>query len=244
MDSGARCRAAGIALGAGAAFALTRTYLFGFAPVILALCLAAGVLAGAAVAPRPARQRGMASLRTRRVRDYVPVFALLVGAAFAVGVSVAAFAPFPTPERPDHQSEYFAVFSPASLISTLATMGVAALVAGLAVWAVVHSPQAAVDNEGAAADEIWRRATVHTIVHACTGLFATILTAIAFWYADAQMDWRGGGSPPLGVALSLLGGLGLVAMARYLGTLVLPRTATPSDSPARAGSPALATAGK
>jgi hypothetical protein len=226
----------GIAVGVGTAFALTRTYLWDFAPIALTLCLALGVLAGVAVTPRPARQRSVASLRTRRVRDYVPAHVWRLPAAIALGFLVLA--QFRTPELPDHETQYFLNHPPASLTSAMITMAVAVVLACPLVWAVVRSPQSAEDSDGVAADEVWRRTTVHTIVHACAGLLAIIYTGTAFWYADSQMDWRGGGSPTMGVGLSVLAGFGLVAALRHLGALVLPGPPT-SQSPAPVGEPAL-----
>lgn len=60
---------------------------------------------------------------------------------------------------------------------------------------------------------------MHIVANACAALFALVFTAVAFWYADQQLDWRGGGSPPWGFALTGLGGLGLASLARYGGAL-------------------------
>jgi hypothetical protein len=70
---------------------------------------------------------------------------------------------------------------------------------------------------------------VNNLADAYGALTATIFTATTFWYADAQMDWRGGGSPVWGFALSLLAGLGLAAVAYYAGSLVRPRNGTIHD---------------
>jgi len=52
-----------------------------------------------------------------------------------------------------------------------------------------------------------------------TAVFALVFTAVAFWYADEQLDWRAGGSPPWGFVLAGLGGLGLASLAHYGGVL-------------------------
>jgi hypothetical protein len=196
---------------------LTRTYLFDLAPVVLALAVVIGMLAGEAVTPRPAPRRGTAALRPRRVRDYVPRTALIVIGLLGVGVGV--FAAYPTPERPDHEVQYFGSAEPASLASTLVTLGLVAVLMVLTVWLVVRSAQTGIDEMEHAADEAWRRAIVRRIVHGCAAVFAAVFTALGFWYADGQLDWRGGGSPPWGFGLSLLAGIGLVTFARYAGAL-------------------------
>jgi hypothetical protein len=216
MDTAARCRALGLALGAGTGFALTRTYLFDFAPVVLALCLSIGVLAGEAVSRRPPGERRAATLRTRRMRDYLALTSTLGLLSWW----------FPTPDHPDHQVIYFGTAAPVTLMATWATLATVAVLTLLSVWLVVRSPQSASEAGGVAADEAWRRATVNHLADAYATLSATIFTAATFWYADAQMDWRGGGSPVWGFALSLLAGLGLAAVAHYAGSLLRPRHGT------------------
>jgi len=217
VTAGGRCRLAGLAAGSGVAFALTRTYLFDLAPVVLALAVVIGMLAGEAVTPRPARSRGTATLRTRRVRDYVPRTALTVTGLLGVGIGV--FAACRVPDRPDHEVQYFGSAEPVSLASTLATLAVMAILTALTVWLVVRSAQTGIDELEHAADEAWRHAIVRRVVHSCAAVFAAVFTALGFWYADDQLDWRGGGSPPWGFALSLLAGIGLVTFARYAGAL-------------------------
>jgi hypothetical protein len=217
MTAGGRCRLTGFAAGTGLAFALTRTYLFDLAPAVLALAVVIGMLAGETVTPRPARRRGTAALRPRRVRDYVPRAALIVTALLGAGVAI--FAAYRAPERPDHEVQYFGSAEPVSLASTLATLGGVAVLTLLTVWLVVRSAQTGIDDTEHAADEAWRRAIVRRIVHGCAAVFAAVFTALGFWYADGQLDWRGGGSPPWGFGLSLLAGAGLVTFARYAGAL-------------------------
>lgn len=106
MDGGSRLRLAGLTVGAGLAFALTRMYLFDFAAPALALSVALGVLAGGAVTARPPHLPGVASLRPRRVRDYLPVGASIGTVALGAGMAAIAAA-YRTPERPDHEVKYF-----------------------------------------------------------------------------------------------------------------------------------------
>ncbi|NJC69095.1 hypothetical protein HC031_05065 [Planosporangium thailandense] len=217
MTIGGRWRMAGFAVGTGVAFTLTRTYLFDLAPVALALAVSLGVLVGEVVTPRPARARGTASLIPRRMRDYLPKTALAtIG---LLGAGIAIFAAYPTPDRPDHEVRYFGTAAPVSLVSTLVTLSVVAVLTALAAWLIVRSPQAGVDESERAADEVWRSSAVQRLVYTCAAIFATVFTALGFWYADAQWDWRGGGSPAWGFGLSILAGLGLVTFARYAGTL-------------------------
>lgn len=225
MDAAGRCRALGLGLGAGTGFALTRTYLFDFAPVVLALCLSIGILAGEAVSRRPPGERRAATLRTRRLRDYLPVPPVVVSLGFGLAL-VGLSQRLPTPHHPDHQVVYFGTAAPVTLMTTWATVGAVAVLTLLAVWMVVRSPQTVSMDGDAAADEAWRRTTVNHLVHGYAALSATIFTAATFWYADSQMDWRGGGSPVWGVVLSLLAGLGLTAVVYYAGSLVLPRRLT------------------
>lgn len=228
MDTAGRCRALGFGLGAGTGFALTRTYLFDFAPVVLALCLGIGVLAGEAVSRRPPGERRTATLRTRRVRDYLPMAPVAVSLALGLGLTGLSWW-FRTPDHPDHQVQYFGTAAPVTLAASWATLGAVAVLTLFGVWMVVRSPQAVSEGGGATADETWRRATVNHLVHAYAALSAAIFTAATFWYADAQMDWRGGGSPVWGVVLSLLAGLGLAALVYYAGSLVLPPRSTDKD---------------
>jgi hypothetical protein len=231
MDTAARCRALGLALGAGTGFALTRTYLFDFAPVVLALCLSIGVLAGEAVSRRPPGERRAATLRARRMRDYLPFRPIAVSLALTTTLVVLSWW-FPTPDHPDHQVIYFGTAAPVTLMATWATLATVAVLTLLSVWLVVRSPQSASEAGGVAADEAWRRTTVNHLADAYATLSATIFTAATFWYADAQLDWRGGGSPMWGFALSLLAGLGLAAVSNYAGSLLRPRNSTSSDRPA------------
>jgi hypothetical protein len=224
MTPGGWCRLGGLAVGTGLSFALTRTYLFDLAPAVLALAVVIGLLAGEATTPRPARTRGAASLRTRRVREYVPRRAVFVIAVLAAGVGV--FSAYPTPVRPDHEMEYFGTAEPATLTTTEITLTVVAVLSALVVWAVVRSAQAGIDATERAADEAWRRAVVQHMTQGCAAIFAAVFTAIAFWYADQQLNWRGGGSPAWGFGLSVLAGLGLVTFARYAGALVMTHEAT------------------
>lgn len=205
MDGGARWRLAGLAVGAGLAFALTRTYLFDFAAPALALSLALGMLVGVAVTGRPPHPPGAASLRPRRVQEYVPAGAWIGTLALSAGLSAITTA-YRMPERPDHEVKYFGVAAPVSLDSTRATLAVAVLLTALTIWVTVRSPRA---------DDAWRRATVRLVANACAALFALVFTAVAFWYADDQLDWRAGGSPPWGFVLAGLGGLGLASLAHY-----------------------------
>jgi hypothetical protein len=228
MGVAARCRALGLALGAGIGFALTRTYLFDFAPVVLALCLIVGVLAGEVVSRRPSGERRAATLRTRRMRDYLPVRSIAVSLVLISTLAALSWW-FRTPDHPDHQVRYFGTAAPVTLMASWATLATVALLTLLSVWLVVRSPQTVSEAGDAAADETWRRTTVKNLVDAYGTLSATIFTAATFWYADAQMDWRGGGSPVWGFALSLLAGLGLATVAYYAGSLVRPRHGAAPD---------------
>ncbi|MFI1995438.1 hypothetical protein [Actinoplanes sp. NPDC020271] len=236
MDTAARCRALGLALGAGTGFALTRTYLFDFAPVVLALCLSIGVLAGEAVSRRPLGERRAATLRTRRMRDYLPVRPFAVSLASTSALVVLSWW-FPTPVHPDHQVIYFGTAAPVTLMATWATLATGAVLVLVSVWLVVRSPQTVSQAGGVAADEAWRRITVNHLADAYATLSATIFTAATFWYADAQMDWRGGGSPAWGFALSLLAGVGLAAVAHYAGSLMRPRHGIIDDQPVAVEAP-------
>lgn len=222
MIVGGWCRAVGLAVGTGVGFALTRTYLFDLAPVALAVAVMIGMLAGEALTPRPARRRGTASLHPRRVRDFVAKADLI--AIGVLGVGVLGFAAYPAPARPDHEVEYFGTASPVHLVSTIVTLGITVILTAVLAWLIVRSPQAGVDEAEHAADDVWRRAVVRRIVHSCAAIFAVVFTALGSWYADDQLDWRGGGSPAWGFGLSLVAGLGLVTFARYAGALglVLP----------------------
>jgi hypothetical protein len=221
MTAGGRCRMTGLAVGAGLGFALARTYLFDLAPVVLALAVVVGMLAGEAVTPRPLRRRGVATLRPRRIRDYLPKPALAT--ILLLGAGIQGFVLLRLPDRPDHEVQYFGTAAPVSLISTKVTLGVVAVLAAVTVWLLVRSAQAGTDESDHAADEAWRRAVVHRIVHCCAALFALVFTMLGFWYADREMDWRAAGSPAYGIALSLLSGVGLAIFARYAGALAFDR---------------------
>jgi hypothetical protein len=209
----------GLAIGAGLGFALTRTYLFDLAPAVLALAVLVGMLAGEALTARPLRSRGVASLRPRRLRDYLsrPV----VAAVLLLGGGIQSFTLLRLPDRPDHENQYFGKSAPVSLVSTKVTLAVVVVLAVVAVWLIARSAQTGADETERAADEAWRQAAVQRIMHSCVALFALVFTALGFWYADSQMDWRGGGSPTWGVVLSVLSGIGLVVFARYASALVL-----------------------
>ncbi|MEU7957197.1 hypothetical protein [Micromonospora humida] len=219
MTTGGRYRMVGMAVGVGTAFALTRTYLFDLAPIALVLATLLGALASEAVTPRPGRGRGTASLVPRRVRDYAPRREVVVVALLGAGIML--FAGFPTPERPDHEVKYFGTAAPVSLTSTLITLGVTAALTLVIVWLIVRAPQAGADEADAAADNTWRHAAIRRTVYTCTAVFAIVFTTLAFWYADRQWDWRAGGSPAWGLALSLLAGLGLIIFGGYAGALVM-----------------------
>jgi hypothetical protein len=70
---------------------------------------------------------------------------------------------------------------------------------------------------------------VRHVTNACAALFALVFTAVAFWYADQQLDWRAGGSPLWGFVLAGLGGLGLASLARYGGALATPAGSGPTQ---------------
>jgi amino acid transporter len=222
------CRLTGLAVGTGVAFALTRTYLFDLAPAVLALAVVIGLLAGEATTLRPARTRGAASLRTRQVRNYVPRRAVIVIVLLAAGVGV--FSAWPTPVRADHSVEYFGTAEPVTLTSAMITLAVVAVLSALVVWAVVRSAQAGIDATEHAADEAWRRAVVQRIIQGCAAIFAAVFTAVGFWYADQQLNWRGGGSPAWGFGLSVLAAVGLVTFARYAGALTMTAQTDATDS--------------
>ncbi|WP_027344342.1 hypothetical protein [Hamadaea tsunoensis] len=218
MTIGGYCRLAGLVVGTGLAFAMTRTYLFDLAPVALAAAVAAGLLAGEAVTPRPARARGVASLRPRRLGDYLSGRTVLV--VVLLGAGVLGLGLLRLPHHPGHEIDYFGVASPVSLVTTKATLGVVALLAGLTVWLVARSAQTGATEIERAEDEAWRQAAVRRIANCCAAVFALVFTALGFWYADSELDWRGGGSPTMGVALSLLSAAGLVLFAYYAATLI------------------------
>ncbi|WP_157744468.1 hypothetical protein [Micromonospora viridifaciens] len=219
-----------MAIGVGTAFALTRTYLLDLAPVALVLAVLLGVLAGEAVTPRPVRGRGAASLLPRRVRDYVPRGELIVVGLLTVGI--VGFASYPTPERPDHEVKYFGTAAPVSLTSTLITLGVTAALTAVIVWLIVRAPQTGANEADTAADNAWRHGVVRRLVCTCAAVFAIVFTALAFWYADGQWDWRAGGSPIWGLILSLLAGLGLTTFAWYAGALVVSPQRLQESAPA------------
>ncbi|GAB4048981.1 hypothetical protein [Catellatospora paridis] len=236
MTIAGRCRITGFAVGVGIAFGLAHTYLFDLAPVGLALPFAIGVLAGQLASPRRAAGRGMASLRTRRIRDYVPRDGVVAIGVMAVALLLASV--YPAPPAPSAEIRYFGTAAPVTLTSTLATLAVLGLLTWLAVWALVRSPQAGADETEHAADEVWRRTTVNTIVTACATCYAAVFTACAFWFAQAQLDWRGGGTPAAGYVLAILGGIGLVLTVRFgaamSGAQPSPRTDVPGSHPVRA----------
>ncbi|MEU1606443.1 hypothetical protein [Micromonospora matsumotoense] len=229
MIAGGLYRMAGLAVGVGTAFALTRTYLFDLAPVALVLAVLLGALAGEAVTPRRVRGRGAASLVPRRVRDYAPRRDVIVAAL--LGVGIAGFASYPTPERPDHEVKYFGTAAPVSLASTLIALGVTAALTVVIVWLIVRAPQAGINEADTATDNAWRHDAVRRLVHTCTAVFAIVFTALAFWYADRQWDWRAGGSPVWGLALSVLAGLGLATFGYYAGALVVTPQRLPESAP-------------
>ncbi|WP_436536428.1 hypothetical protein [Actinoplanes sp. HUAS TT8] len=220
MDTAGRCRLLGFGLGAGIGFVLTRTYLFDLAPVVLALCLAIGVLAGEAVSRRPPGEFMTATLRTRRIRDYLPVAPVVVSLALELTLAAVTWW-FRTPARPDHEIEYFGTAAPVTLVTSWVTLAAAAVLTLVTVWLVVRS--------GAVANETGRHAIVNRLAHAYAALTATIFTSTTFWYADSQLDWRGGGVPAWGVALGALAGLGLATLAYYAGQLLRPQHSTGND---------------
>ena len=221
MDSSSRCRLGGLAIGAGLGFAMAHTYLFNLAPVVLAASTLLGMLIGAAVTPKPLRQPGAAALRTRHVRDYIPS-SVVVTVVCSVAAAVVIHQYFKTPLRPSHERLYFSLGVPASLSTTFATIAViTVLTAGLA-WRVVRSPQAGATEDERAYDEIRRLATVRTIVHTGASIVHVTVAAIAFWYADDQLDWRGGGSPTWGIVLSILGATVLLLACRDVAGLITP----------------------
>ncbi|MEV4416005.1 hypothetical protein [Catellatospora sp. NPDC049609] len=229
MTIAGRCRMAGLAIGVGLAFALAQTSYFDLATVALGLTFTVGVLAGQLATPRTVTGRGAASLRDRRVRDYVPRDAAKTVAAITAALGV--FAIFPTPDRPGGEIRAFGTAAPVSLLPTLATLGTVLLLAAIAVRAVVRTPQRGADERQRTADEQWRRGTVRTLAAACATLFTAVFTACAFWYAGAQLDWRSAGGPliqsqSLGYLLALAGGTGLVLLIRFGAVLA---GATPSD---------------
>ncbi|MFJ8686550.1 hypothetical protein [Micromonospora wenchangensis] len=224
VTPGGWCRLTGLAVGAGLSFALARTYLFDLAPAVLALAVVIGLLAGEATTLRPARTRGAASLRTRRVREYLPRRGAFVITLLAAGIGV--FSLYPVPVRPGHEMEYFGTAQPVTLTTTVITLAVVAVLSILVVWMVVRSAQTGIDATDRAADEAWRHAVVQRVTQGCAVIFAAVFTAVAFWYADQQLNWRGGGSPAWGFGLSVLAGVGLVTFARYAGALVIPCDAT------------------
>lgn len=217
MTIAGRCRMTGLAVGTGLAFALAQTSYFDLAPVLLGVVFTIGVLAGQLATPRAVGGRGAASLRDRRVRDYVPRDAVTTVAAIAAVLLL--FSLFPAPDRPGGEIRAFGTAEPVDLLTTLATLGVALLLTALAVRAVVRTPQRGADDAQRAADEQWRRDTVHVLAAACTTLFAAVFSACMFWYAGAQLDWRGAGgsmlqSQTLGYLLTFAGGAGLVLLIR------------------------------
>ena len=221
MDSASRCRLGGLAIGAGLGFAMAHTYLFNLAPVALAVSTLLGMLIGTAVTPRPLRQPGAAALRTRRVRDYVPA-SVAVTVICSVVAAVVIHQYFKTPLRPSHERLYFSVGVPASLSTTFATIAVIIALTAVLAWRVVRSPQAGATENERAYDEIRRLVAVRTIVHTCAAIVHVTVAAIAFWYADDQLDWRGGGSPTWGIVLSVAGGIVLILAGRDVAGLITP----------------------
>ncbi len=244
MGIAGRCRMTGLAAGTGLAFALAQTTYFDLAPVVLGVVFTIGVLAGQLATPRAVGGHGAASLRDRRVRDYVPRDA--VTTVLAATAVLLVFSLFPAPDRPGGEIRTFGTAAPVDLLSTLATLGAALLLTVLAVRAAVRSPQRGADEEQRAADEQWRRDTVRVLAAACATLFAAVFTACMFWYAGAQLDWRSAGgsmlqSQTLGYLLTLLGGAGLILLIRFGAVLAGPRA--PEPTPAEATTPGGTTPG-
>jgi hypothetical protein len=138
----------------------------------------------------------------------------------AIAAVLLLFTLFPAPDRPGGEIKAFGTAEAVDLRTTLAALGTAFLLTALAVRAVVRTPQRGADEAQRVADEQWRRDTVRVLAAACATLFAAVFTACMFWYAGAQLDWRGAGgsmlqSQTLGYLLTLAGGGGLVLLIRF-----------------------------
>jgi hypothetical protein len=204
MDAAGRSRLIGLIIGITLAFSLMHTIWFLWAPALLVVPVALGLLIGELTLPRPARAVGAATLRTRQVRDYVPRGAGVTIAAMLLALAASLLTP------PWIQSDYVIWYYSGNdafqlARSALATLAVVIGFSAVAVWTIVRSRAAGATEEQQVLDEAWRRRTVGTIAALAATLSSLAAAAALLWQAHGTLDWRGSAHPLLGVPLAALG---------------------------------------
>jgi hypothetical protein len=244
METAARLRLAGLVGGIalGASVSLGSWSVFG--PPIFAGALFLGVLAAEVALPRPERSRvASATLRERRVRDYLPqpaargVVALAAIMVGVIGLGIlgritAAGFTF-TGIDLTNALRYLIngdwAYGMQGVVGSAVLTVLGSLALGLILLRlVVRSPRTGSDAEQRRRDEAWRRRTARVIVAALgaflSGLVAGVGFGVASSLAEAEIV------PFLSLLGSLVGAAALVAFGGYVAMLL--RTDDAPASPA------------
>src|SRR5262245_28684634 len=186
-----------------------------------------------------------ASLRVRRVRDYVPV-PLARTAVASAAVAIAGlgtilvlgrfFKDLPDGYYPSNFGGPFGETGKFSgigivglLVSTWVTVTATVLIGALALWLVARSPRAAGDPDLIRRDERWRQEVATTVTAAVGWVTVVPVAAVAFAYAAIVTGWGPVGALP--VVPALVGSVAVLLAIRFAARLVDDPRPQPSMSP-------------
>jgi hypothetical protein len=261
MGARARVHAVGLVCGLAGGYALVVSGGSAIAPPVFAGCVLVAVVVTQLGRARPElvgehQPAATASLRVRRVRDYVPgpvARAAMACTVVAIGglatiLGIARFAP-----RDPYQyypSDFSGPFSESGrfqgigivglLVSTCGTVGAAVLLGASVLWLVARSPRAAGDPDLVRRDERWRQEVATTVTAAVGWVAAVPVAAVSFAFA-ATLTGRG----PWGVLPvlpALVGSVAVLLALRFASRLIEESQPQPQLSPVTG--PATATAMK
>jgi hypothetical protein len=197
-----------------------------------AACLFLGAIVDELGRPWPARERAVALIEVRRLRDYLPLPATAVASALAAmivgGLAIIVVAGILSDLPPTVGYAWLGPFSerhwpgrgmPAMVLSVLATTVVTVL-GGLALLrSLVRAPRAGVDAQARERDEQWRRRVASTLV-SCLGWTLSIPLAYFGFLLSSAMPAHGSAWVAVSLLVTALGAAGLFAAGWYGSKLI------------------------
>ena len=252
MSARATVHAVGLVVGLAGGYSLAVSGGSAIAPPAFAGSFLVAVVLGQLGRARPElvsdQQPGLtASLRVRRMRDYVPkslARAALACAIVAIGGlgTILALGRF-AKDLPDgyYADNFGGPFGESGrfggigivglMVSTWVTVTATVIIGAFSLWLVARSPRVVGDADLIRRDERWRQEVATTVTAAVGWVTAVPVAAVAFALALVMTDWDPGGALP--VVPALVGSVAVLLAVRFAARLVdePPRLPQSSMSP-------------
>jgi hypothetical protein len=238
MDARATVHAVGLVGGLAGGYALAVSGGSAIAPPVFAGSVLAAVVVAQLGRARPElvadhEPGASASLRVRRVRDYVPRTmaraAIACAAVAIVGLgTILGYGRFAYIDQDYYPSHFAGPFSEAGsfpgigivglMVSTWCTVVAVVLLGALVLWLIAHSRRPAGDPDLVRRDELWRQEVAATVTAAMGWVTAVPVAAVAFAFATTLIGRGPGGSLP--AVPSLVGAVAVLLALRFAARLL------------------------